>query len=157
MSIDIALNTPLADALNSVIQPKLMEVGWAQSNDDAALSEYVILMLVNGKTQDQIATELAGDLLSLGPDDPAARDFAQWLFNQIDILQSQMNGGAAQLGTAVAGSFQDDAVPMEQDTEMSTSTDSPDLNAYVPPISNIRSVYNTNKEKPHRSKVHEEW
>ncbi|KAI1756558.1 hypothetical protein F4782DRAFT_537665 [Xylaria castorea] len=135
MSIEITLNTPLADALTGVIQPKLMEVGWAQSNDDAALSEYIILMLVNGKTQEQIAAELAGDLLNLGPDDPAARDFTHWLFEQINNLQSQLNGGAAQTGNAIGGEFQGDAIPMEQDTEMSTSTDSPELNAPTGPKS----------------------
>lgn len=135
MSIEISLNTPLADALTSVIQPKLMEVGWAQSNDDAALSEYVILMLVNGKTQEQIASELAGDLLNLGPDDPAARDFTHWLFNQIDALQSQLNGGAAQAGGAMESASLGGAVPMEQDTEMSMSTDSPELNAPTGPKS----------------------
>lgn len=134
MSIEISLNTPLADALTSVIQPKLMEVGWAHSNDDAALSEYVILMLVNGKTQDQIASELAGDLLNLGPDDPTARDFTHWLFDQINTLQLQLNGGAVQASNATGLASQGDAVPMEQDTEMSTSTESPELNAYVPPI-----------------------
>ncbi|KAI0200289.1 hypothetical protein F4808DRAFT_450917 [Astrocystis sublimbata] len=135
MSIEIALNTPLADALTGVIQPKLMEVGWAQSNDDAALSEYIILMLVNGKTQEQIAGELAGDLLNLGPDDPAARDFTHWLFEQINILQSQLNGGAAQAESAPHNPFQTDAVPMEQDVEMSTSVDSPELNAPTGPKS----------------------
>ncbi|KAI1310450.1 hypothetical protein F5Y03DRAFT_346266 [Xylaria venustula] len=135
MSIEIALNTPLADALTSVIQPKLMEVGWAQSNDDAALSEYIILMLVNGKTQEQIAGELAGDLLSLGPDDPAARDFTHWLFDQINSLQSQLNGGVAQTDNAGGGAAQVDTVPMEQDTEMSTSTDGPELNAPTGPKS----------------------
>ncbi|TGJ86229.1 hypothetical protein E0Z10_g2538 [Xylaria hypoxylon] len=140
MSIEITLNTPLADALTGVIQPKLMEVGWAQSNDDAALSEYIILMLVNGKTQEQIAAELAGDLLNLGPDDPAARDFTHWLFDQINALQSQLNGGAAQEGSATGGAVQGDAVPMEQDAEMSTSTDSPELNAYVRPVSILYQV-----------------
>ncbi|KAI3342752.1 hypothetical protein F4824DRAFT_485643 [Ustulina deusta] len=135
MSIEITLNTPLADALTSVIQPKLMEVGWAQSNDDAALSEYIILMLVNGKTQEQIAGELAGDLLNLGPDDPAARDFTHWLFDQINALQSQLNGGVAQAGNATDGTAQGDAIPMEQDTEMSTSTDSPEFNAPTGPKS----------------------
>ncbi|KAK5624582.1 hypothetical protein RRF57_000298 [Xylaria bambusicola] len=135
MSIEIALNTPLADALNSVIQPKLMEVGWAQSNDDAALSEYIILMLVNGKTQEQIAGELAGDLLSLGPDDPAARDFTHWLFDQINALQSQLNGGITQVGDIAEGGAPADVVPMDQDMEMSTSTDSPELNAPTGPKS----------------------
>ncbi|KAI0401236.1 hypothetical protein F4802DRAFT_581065 [Xylaria palmicola] len=131
MSIELTLNTPLADALTGVVQPKLMEVGWAQSNDDCALSEYIILMLVNGKTQEQIASELAADLLNLGPDDPAARDFTQWLFEQIHHLQSQQNSSAAQAGAPSQG----EPVPMEQDTEMSTSTDSPELNAYVGPKS----------------------
>ncbi|KAI1279983.1 hypothetical protein F5Y07DRAFT_387216 [Xylaria sp. FL0933] len=135
MSIEISLNTPLADALNSVIQPKLMEVGWAQSSDDAALSEYIILMLVNGKTQEQIAAELAGDLLSLPSDDPAARDFTHWLFDQINSLQSQLNDGAAQEGNAAGGTLQGDAVPMEQDTEMSASTDGPELSAPTGPKS----------------------
>ncbi|KAI0966253.1 hypothetical protein F4678DRAFT_475985 [Xylaria arbuscula] len=135
MSIEIALNTPLADALTGVIQPKLMEVGWAQSNDDAALSEYIILMLVNGKTQEQIAGELAGDLLSLGPDDPAARDFTHWLFDQINSLQSQLTGGVAQPDNAAGGATQVDTVPMEQDTEMSTSTDGPEFNAPTGPKS----------------------
>ncbi|KAF2973039.1 hypothetical protein GQX73_g565 [Xylaria multiplex] len=135
MSIEITLNTPLADALTGVIQPKLMEVGWAQSNDDAALSEYIILMLVNGKTQEQIAAELAGDLLNLGPDDPAARDFTHWLFNQINALQSQLDGGAMQGGGATGFAAPGDAVTMEQDTEMSTSTDSPEFNAPTGPKS----------------------
>jgi hypothetical protein len=145
MSIDIALNTPLADALNSVIQPKLMEVGWAQSNDDAALSEYIILMLVNGKTQDQIALELAGDLLNLGPDDPAARDFTHWLFDQINTLQSQLNGGAAQISNAAGDASQGDAGAMDQDTEMNTSSDSPELNAYVRPVSVPCSLLTMNR------------
>jgi len=131
MSIDIALNTPLADALTSVIQPKLMEVGWAQSNDDAALSEYVILMLVNGKTQEQIAAELAGDLLNLGPDDPAAQDFAQWLFNQIHALQSRLNNGSAQISQGGENAPQADAAPAQQDVEMDHTTNPPEIIAYV--------------------------
>jgi len=97
MAIEIAMNTPLADALNSAIQPKLVEVGWATGGaDDGALTEYILLMLVNGKNQDQIATELAGDLLGLSPDDPGARDFSQWLFHQIETLNAQINGTQAQ-------------------------------------------------------------
>ncbi|KAI1178691.1 hypothetical protein F4777DRAFT_586446 [Nemania sp. FL0916] len=139
MSIEISLNTPLAEALTRVIQPKLMEVGWAQSNDDAALSEYVILMLVNGKTQEQIASELAGDLLSLGPDDPAARDFTHWLFDQINTLQLQISASTSQAGASIAG-LPVAAMEQEQDTEMSTSTDGPELNAPTGP----RSMRNGN-------------
>ena len=93
MAVEVALNTPLADALTNVVQPKLSEVGWSTGGlDDSALGEYIILMLVNGKTQDQIAAELSNDLLNLPPDDTGATDFASWLFEQVDILNNQLNG-----------------------------------------------------------------
>jgi len=92
MSVQVATQTPLAEALHQALLPKLVEVGWGSGgDDDAALSEYIILMLVNGKTQDQIAAELAGDLLNLGPDDPGARDFSRWLFEQVQTLNQQLN------------------------------------------------------------------
>ncbi|CCU76270.1 unnamed protein product [Blumeria hordei] len=93
MTVEVILETPLAQALNSAIQPKLIEVGWSAGDDATALSEYIILMLVNGKNQEQITSELAGDLLQLGPDDPGAREFSQWLFQQIEVLDAQLNGG----------------------------------------------------------------
>lgn len=95
--VEITTDTPLAEALNAVIQPKLVEVGWSTggAEDSAPLSEYIILMLVNGKTQDQIAAELSGDLLQLGPDDPGAIEFSRWLFEQVDSLHRQLNGNSA--------------------------------------------------------------
>jgi hypothetical protein len=99
MAVSVQLNTPLAEALNAVVQPKLVEVGWSTGGgDDSALAEYVILMLVNGKTQEQIATELANDLLSLGPDDTEAVDFSRWLFEQVETLNRQLNGGGDAAG-----------------------------------------------------------
>lgn len=101
-SISVELNTPLAQALNEVIQPKLIEVGWSTGggggDNDSALAEYVILMLVNGKTQDQIASELANDLLGLGPDDTEAVDFSRWLFEQVEVLNARLNGTEASAG-----------------------------------------------------------
>lgn len=129
MAVEIAMNTPLADALNMAIRPKLVEVGWAtDGNDDSPLSEYIILMLINGKTQDEIASELAGDLLSLGPDDPGAKDFARWLFDQIDSLNAQINGGAPSFPQF----SQDATTPMDQDMDMNTSGSATEFNAYVP-------------------------
>ncbi|EJT76768.1 hypothetical protein GGTG_06683 [Gaeumannomyces tritici R3-111a-1] len=110
---EVALNTPLADALTSAITPKLLEVGWGTGGaDDAALAEYIVLMLVNGKSQAEIASELAGDLLSLGPDDPGALDFAKWLFQQVDLLKAQSAQSAE--GDAAATTSQGG----DQDTEM---------------------------------------
>lgn len=97
MSVQVAMQTPLADALHQALLPKLVEVGWGSGgDDDAALSEYIILMLVNGKTQDQIAAELAGDLLNLGPDDPGASDFSRWLFEQVEAINQQLNSTSIQ-------------------------------------------------------------
>lgn len=119
MPVEVALNTPLAEALSSAIHPKLVEVGWGSGGpDDAALAEYIILMLVNGKTQDQIAAELSGELLNLGPEDPGAQEFAQWLFGEIDRLGPQLGGSSAQAITGTGGDR------MEEDEEMTATSDS---------------------------------
>jgi hypothetical protein len=121
MSVEVALESPLAAALNNVIQPKLVEVGWSTGGaDDSALSEYIILMLVNGKTQDQIASELSGDLLNLGPDDPGANEFSRWLFEQVEVLRHQLGGGQATVddGGAVGGASQMNDGSIAQDAEM---------------------------------------
>ena len=110
MAVEIILNTPLADALSNVVQPKLSEVGWSTGGlDDSALGEYIILMLVNGKTQEQIAAELSNDLLNLPPDDTGAIDFTEWLFEQVEVLNTQLNG-AQQPQTQ-----QNQAIPSHQD------------------------------------------
>ena len=131
MTVEVSLNTPLAEALNAAILPKLVEVGWGSGGaDDGALAEYIILMLVNGKTQESIAAELSGELLNLGPDDPGARDFSKWLFDQIEILNAQINGGPVPGGDSMADVSQDTASFGEMDTDMNAG-DASELNAYV--------------------------
>ena len=118
MAVEVALNTPLAEALSNVVQPKLSDVGWSTGGlDDSALGEYIILMLVNGKTQEQIAAELSNDLLSLGPDDTGATDFAKWLFEQVDILNGQLNGHSA---SQASQAQQGQAIPSYIDEESSS-------------------------------------
>lgn len=79
----IAPDTPAAQALSNAVHAKLVEEGWTQ-DDDTSLAEYIVLMLANGKTQDQIASELAGELLQ---DATGTTEFAQWLFQQVDRMQ----------------------------------------------------------------------
>jgi hypothetical protein len=130
MSVEVVLDSPLAQALNSAIQPKLVQVGWSTGDtDDSALSEYIILMLANGKTQDQIASELSGELLNLGENDPGARDFAQWLFHQVESLNAQQNGGGDAAPTE-SGMGQADA-SSAQDADMGDISDVGDNNVYV--------------------------
>lgn len=96
MAVEIQSGTALAEALQSVVGPKLAEAGWTSGAvDDNSLTEYIILMLINGKTQEQIASELAADLLGLPPDEPSTHEFARWLFEQVHTLNAQINGGAA--------------------------------------------------------------
>jgi hypothetical protein len=129
MPIQVALNTPLADALSQAVQPKLLEIGWGNGGaEDAALAEYIILMLINGKTEQEIANDISGELLNLGPDDPAATEFARWLFQEIEILDAQLNGAAASVeshGELTAPSSAD------RDTAMDTAGDISELNVLV--------------------------
>ena len=110
MALAVEANSPLAEQLTLIVQPKLVDMGWTTGGfDDSALTEYIILMLVNGKTQEQIATELSNDLLNLGPEDAGANIFAGWLFEQVNQLAGHANGDAqpsseavqAQIGSAV--------------------------------------------------------
>lgn len=73
------------------MQNKLMELGWSSGGlDDTSLAEYVVLMLVNGQTEDEVATSLTNDILGeLGAEGTSASDFARWLFQQIAILSGQ--------------------------------------------------------------------
>lgn len=122
MAVSIELNTPLADALNAAIQPKLEEHGWATGGgDDAALTEYIILMLVNGKTQSEVAQELSADLLGLDPNDPGLLDFCTWLFTTIDALAAQY-GAPADAANAGGAS---DAPQGDQDMDMTSANDGP--------------------------------
>lgn len=128
MPVEVSLNTPLAEALDSAIKPKLIEVGWATGSDDSALSEYIVLMLVNGKSQDQIAADLSGDLLGLPADDPTVHNFSRWLFEQVDLLNVQLNGGQSASGDAMEGASQDMTQGGEMDTDMNAN-DVSELNA----------------------------
>ncbi|RPB29116.1 hypothetical protein L211DRAFT_776448 [Terfezia boudieri ATCC MYA-4762] len=95
--MSIALNTPLAEALNAAIQEKLVEIGWSVPGEDTSpLSEYICLMLVNGKSQEQIAEELSGDLLGLSKEDDSATVFSGWLFAKVEQLGKETGGGQAQ-------------------------------------------------------------
>jgi len=94
MSADLATGTPLANALQVVVEQKLAETTWSNSGlDDAQLAEYILLMVVNGKTQDEIAAELSTELLGLAPEDTGATDFVIWMFEQISVLSSHLEQG----------------------------------------------------------------
>ncbi|KAL2827172.1 Protoporphyrinogen oxidase [Aspergillus cavernicola] len=135
----VAVGTPLAEALSNVIQPKLVDMGWSSDSGDSALTEYVILMLVNGKSQDQIATELSNDLLGLEEGDTQALDFSKWLFEQVDVLNQQINGQAApapapsdNVPAQAIPSFNDQETTAPQQQGFEASSQSFDMNLGEP-------------------------
>ena len=107
MAVDLAVGTPLAEALNTAVHTKLLEVGWG-SEDDTSLAEFIVLMLVNGKTEDQIASELASDIL---PEGEGTQEFARWLFEQVRLLHT---GGS---GVATEAQTEQQSIPSFQDTD----------------------------------------
>ncbi|KAJ5669467.1 hypothetical protein N7462_010537 [Penicillium macrosclerotiorum] len=94
---EIAQGSPLAVAVSQVLGPKLVEIGWSSDDaQDSTVIDYIVLMLVNGKTQEEIAAELANDFLGLADDSAAsAAEFSRWLFEQVEILNQQINGGSS--------------------------------------------------------------
>ncbi|CAG8252153.1 unnamed protein product [Penicillium salamii] len=113
----ITLESPLAQAVANAIQPKLVEMGWSDGSE-SPLIEYIVLMLVNGKTQEQIATELSNDFLGLDEGDTAALEFSHWLFGQVEQLNQQINGvpNNAAMGQPIpsSGGFDPSGQPIAQ-------------------------------------------
>ncbi|KAK4147700.1 uncharacterized protein C8A04DRAFT_24247 [Dichotomopilus funicola] len=120
MSVEVALHTPLADALNEAIQGKIAELGWAGPGEGSAMSEYFVLMLANGKTEAEIAAEIAGDLLGLGSEDQTAPAFANWLFQQIGSISAQLGNHTSQPADAMDG-VKEESVDGSGDANMDTS------------------------------------
>lgn len=112
----ITLGTPLAQAVANVIQPKLVEMGWSDGQE-SPLIEYIVLMLVNGKTEEQIATELSNDFLGLQEGDTAALEFSQWLFTQVEMLNQQINGVAPTSANATMGQLNPSAMEFDNSAQ----------------------------------------
>ena len=139
MATELTTGSPLADALNNAISEKIVEVGWAANTTEAApMAEYLVLMLANGKTQDEVAAEISGDLLNLGPDDPTALHFAQWLFEQQNALIPQYSSAPEPVADeqGAMDTAQDNSMG---DFNMDVTTDGSgnELNAYVTSSSTI--------------------
>lgn len=100
----ITQDSQLAIAVANVVRPKLVEMGWSTDDgQESALIEYIVLMLVNGKTQQQLATELSNDFLGLEEGDTQALEFSKWLFGQVEILDQQINGASTENNSASHG------------------------------------------------------
>ncbi len=121
------MNSPLAEALQRQIQTKLGELGWSPADgSDTAMAEYLLLMVVNGKTEDEVASELASDLLNLSDEDTSAKDFSKWLFQTVELLNTQLSGPPQPQGPAVPADGDQDL-----DMDLSGGEAPSDISAYV--------------------------
>lgn len=122
----IAQDSPLATAVANAIQPKLVEMGWSTDDgQESSLIEYIVLMLVNGKTQEELATELSNDFLGLEEGDTQALEFSRWLFGQVEVLNAQINGAPNEPAPGQGQSAeQGPAQQQGQDAEMGEAGDS---------------------------------
>lgn len=119
-TLDFEIESPLAQALSAVVHAKLNEKQWGTGggDDDGSLTEFIILMAVNGKPQDQIAAELSTDLLGLESDDHAGRDFVQWMFDQAQELSKIHSGQVGGELPTDNTAMQEEQVGESQDAEM---------------------------------------
>lgn len=103
MSVEVSPESAIGKSLQELVRPKLVELGWSSGLQDDTLSEYIILLLANGQTPEQLAKEISTDLLDADakPEDIAA--FTQWLFEQVTLLKENRLGGAPPTGPAAAG------------------------------------------------------
>lgn len=162
MTTAVALGTPLAEALSNAIPPKLAEMGWSsEGGEDSALTEYIILMLVNGKTQEQISSELSNDLLGLGEGDTQCLEFSRWLFEQVEILDRQFNGGGAlnQQSAQAIPSFNDQETSgapaggfstVTQDTQMAETSPQAESVYVIPQPPSLFLLQKCTKSSIHR-------
>ncbi|KAG8856189.1 hypothetical protein FRB91_001086 [Serendipita sp. 411] len=74
---DLQLGTPRADALQTAIHDELVVRGFT-TGEDKVMAEYVLIMLINKKTPEQVNSELSD---FIGPEtwDPT---FVDWLFEE---------------------------------------------------------------------------
>lgn len=119
MSSELVQGSPLVEALRTAMQPKLAETGWTSGADDTTLSDYIILMIINGNDEQTLASELANDLLDLGPDSGDAVRFSRWLFDTMDSLRNKMSGNGGQDETVVPDA------PVQSQTENTQNVQEP--------------------------------
>ncbi|KAL5442335.1 hypothetical protein PMIN07_005973 [Paraphaeosphaeria minitans] len=119
MATDLATGTPLAAALQNLVQPKLADFGWTTGGDDTTLFDYILLMLSNGKNEEQVATELSNDLLDEAEgENTDTHRFSRWLFEQVDQLRGHAAGGNAQITDNHMGQAVQDSAAASHDMEM---------------------------------------
>lgn len=82
-SLNLSIDSPEAKRLQDIVQKEIARRGWSEGEEDAVMSEYVLVMVANKKNQQQIASELK-DLLGEDQQNAEAgvESFVSWLWQE---------------------------------------------------------------------------
>lgn len=122
MSVFSDSNSPEAEKLKSLVQQRALQIGWTEDSDDTSLSEYIILLIGNDKSQAEIANELSTELI---PGADGIEEFTAWLMKTARSL----DGSNVEEEVPQIQQGEDEAqIPAAYDTDLGENA--PD-NAYV--------------------------
>lgn len=122
MSVEVSPESAVGKSLQEIVRPKLVELGWSSGLQDDTLSEYIILLLANGQTAEQLAKEISTDLLDADAKPEEISAFTQWLFDQVTLLNERRLGNAPPTGPAAASGF-NNSVDASDDAVMTDNED----------------------------------
>ncbi|KAF2859478.1 hypothetical protein K470DRAFT_219136 [Piedraia hortae CBS 480.64] len=109
-AVALESDSPQAEQIQQAAQARLIEIGWVSDESDTTLSEYVTMMLVNGKEAREVQTELGGELLGVGEDDETVASFTAWIFEQARAL---VDGAKPTVGDTLDERMTDAAITEE--------------------------------------------
>jgi len=132
---EIVMQTPAAKKLEAEVQRKLAEYSYSTA-DDVVMAEYVVVMLANAKTPDQITAELS-ELIGEDMYDPA---FTTWLFEEV----------ARQYGIPQANSTSHPppSPPETQETSIGTNNPSHDTGDKIQTVNDSRDHHMNYNNRP---------
>ncbi|KZO90349.1 hypothetical protein CALVIDRAFT_542754 [Calocera viscosa TUFC12733] len=82
MAVAISMNSPEQAIFQETVKKDMIERGWQAEDDPPTLSEYAVIMLINGKPEDQVDAELS----EIIPDYDFG--FSKWLFDEAERIAS---------------------------------------------------------------------
>lgn len=97
MATDISPDSPEGSALKAIILPKLIALGWSSGMQDETLAEYILLLLQNGISKEQLTSDLSTDMVETDDQNSPEKcaEFTDWLFDQVANVRAGLDVGQA--------------------------------------------------------------
>ncbi|EEB08302.2 poly(A) binding protein Nab2 [Schizosaccharomyces japonicus yFS275] len=120
-------NSEMSSKLHDAIEKKLTELNW--SDEAASLADFIIVMVTNGKNQQQIHEELV-DLVGSELD----ASFSKWLFEKIDELEKPQTAQTRPNVNETKETKIKEASPKKSEQEITGSDSTPELKSAFPSV-----------------------